>query len=104
MNYFTRQRLVFWAFVLLVVMNISAIATVIYQRNRNTHSPFTGETMRHYVNGELELRKNIDFSPQGPGNSSIGVRINRVDWFRGAIHKAKERNQFEDCITGCRYS
>jgi len=44
-----------------------------------------GTEMRHYVDGRLELRRPIGFRPQGVGRSSIGVRINRVSWFKGAI-------------------
>ena len=45
--------------------------------------------MRHYVDGVLELARPIDFAPQGPGRSSIGVRINEVSWFKGAIREAR---------------
>jgi hypothetical protein len=48
-----------------------------------------GETMRHYVNGELELSRKIEFRPPGPGRTSIGARINEVHWFRGAIRQAR---------------
>ncbi len=40
---------------------------------------------RHYVNGELELEEELDYRVQQDGKTSIGVRINRVDWFKGAI-------------------
>ena len=42
-------------------------------------------TMRHYLNGTEELCEPFDFKPQGPGRTAVGVRMNRVDWFRGAI-------------------
>jgi len=45
--------------------------------------------MRHYVDGRLELSRSIDFAPQGPGRTSIGVRINRVSWFKGAVLRAR---------------
>ena len=45
--------------------------------------------MRHYVDGELELSRPIDFKPQGPGRTSIGVRINEVDWFKGAVREVR---------------
>lgn len=44
--------------------------------------------MRHFVNGELEMSRPIEFSPQGPGRTSIGVRINAVSWFKGAVSEA----------------
>ncbi len=48
-----------------------------------------GQEMRHYVNGSLELTRPIDFRPQGAGRTSIGVRINRVSWFKGAIREIR---------------
>jgi len=45
--------------------------------------------MRHYVNGQLELAHPIAFRPPAPGNTSIGVRLNRVYWYRGAIAAAR---------------
>jgi hypothetical protein len=48
-----------------------------------------GSRMHHYVNGELELTRPIDFRPQTAGRTSIGVRINRVSWFKGAIREIR---------------
>jgi hypothetical protein len=48
-----------------------------------------GKEMRHYVNGVQELSQEIAFLPHGEGRTSIGVRINRVCWFKGAIRKAR---------------
>jgi len=48
-----------------------------------------GERMRHYVNGQLEASREIDFRPQGPGLTSIGCRANEVYWFKGAIRRAR---------------
>jgi len=50
---------------------------------------FNGKEMRHYVNGAKELSSEITFSALHQGNTSIGVRINRVFWFKGAIRKAR---------------
>lgn len=44
---------------------------------------------RHYVNGVLELDEPLDYSPQGPGRTSLGMRINEVHWFRGAIRTVR---------------
>jgi len=44
-----------------------------------------GEAMWHYVNGVQELSRSIDFRPPGSGRTSIGVRITREHWYRGAI-------------------
>jgi len=48
-----------------------------------------GEQMRHYVNGEMELSRKIEFRPQGSGRTSLGTRINEVHWFKGAIRTAR---------------
>ncbi len=48
-----------------------------------------GREMRHYVDGKLELASPIDFRPQKPGKTSLGVRINKVFWFQGAIGTAR---------------
>jgi len=48
-----------------------------------------GGTMRHYVNGGLEISRDIPYRAQAAGQSSIGVRINEVSWFRGAIREAR---------------
>jgi len=45
--------------------------------------------MGHFVNGELELSRPIEFAPQQPGRTSIGVRINEVSWFKGAIREIR---------------
>ena len=46
---------------------------------------YDGTKMSHYVNGELELAGEVAFPPMITGRTSIGVRQNRVSWFRGAI-------------------
>jgi hypothetical protein len=48
-----------------------------------------GATMRHYVDGQLELSAPLLYSPQGSGRTSLGVRINKVHWFKGAIRTAR---------------
>jgi hypothetical protein len=45
--------------------------------------------MKTYVNGVHELAGGIPFSPFKAGRTSIGVRQNRVYWFRGAICKIR---------------
>jgi hypothetical protein len=50
---------------------------------------FDGKEMRHYVNGKKELAKEIVFVPPHGGHTSIGVRFNRVHWFKGAIRKIR---------------
>jgi hypothetical protein len=50
---------------------------------------YDGARMSHYVNGELELAGEVEFTPMTTGRSSIGVRQNRVSWFKGAIAEAR---------------
>jgi hypothetical protein len=45
--------------------------------------------MEAYVNGSKELEGQIPFSPFTKGQSSVGVRLNRVNWYKGAIYKIK---------------
>ncbi len=45
--------------------------------------------MRHYVNGVLEMSGQLAFSALGEGKTSIGVRMNRVFWFKGAIRTVR---------------
>jgi hypothetical protein len=46
---------------------------------------FDGRFYRAYVNGVLEGEAELAFTPQGPGRTAIGARMNRVDYFQGAI-------------------
>ena len=48
-----------------------------------------GQQMRHYVSGKLELTDNLDYHPQHPGRTSVGVRLNKVHWYKGAIREAR---------------
>jgi hypothetical protein len=48
-----------------------------------------GGTMRHYVNGDEELSTPIKYEPQKDGRTSIGVRINKVSWFKGAVRQIR---------------
>lgn len=54
---------------------------------------FDGKEMRHYVNGKLELAGNLTIKPFGKGSTSIGVRMNKVYWFKGAVRKARFTNR-----------
>ncbi|WP_448663051.1 LamG domain-containing protein [Sphingomonas sp. CJ20] len=49
---------------------------------------FDGTTYRSYVDGVLQDEGPLAFTPQPAGKSSIGVRINRVYHFKGAIRAA----------------
>jgi concanavalin A-like lectin/glucanase superfamily protein len=50
---------------------------------------YDGHTFRSYVNGKLQGEAEIAFTPQGPGETSVGARINRVNYFHGAIARAR---------------
>lgn len=50
---------------------------------------FDGTTYRSFVNGVLQTEAEIAFKPQGPGRSSVGTRINRVNYFNGAVREAR---------------
>jgi len=50
---------------------------------------YDGKTLRNYVDGELQGEGSLDLKPQGHGHSSIGVRINKVYWFKGAVLMAR---------------
>jgi len=50
---------------------------------------YDGKTYRSYVNGELQGEAEIAYAPQGPGRASIGARMNRIDFFKGAVREAR---------------
>ena len=50
---------------------------------------FDGTTYRSFVNGVVQSEAEIAFKPQGPGRSSVGTRINRVNHFNGAVREAR---------------
>lgn len=50
---------------------------------------YDGRTYRSYVNGVLQAEAEIAFAPQGAGHASVGTRINRRDYFHGAVLAAR---------------
>lgn len=50
---------------------------------------YDGHEFRNYVNGALQNRGDLHLTPQGPGHSSIGTRIDKRDYFKGAILEAR---------------
>jgi 6-phosphogluconolactonase (cycloisomerase 2 family) len=50
---------------------------------------YDGKWYRSYVDGELQGEAEVAFTPQGPGRASVGVRMNKVNYFRGAVAKAR---------------
>jgi acetyl esterase/lipase len=50
---------------------------------------YDGKTMVQYVDGVRELSGETLFAPLKDGRTSIGVRQNRVSWFKGRIHSIR---------------
>jgi hypothetical protein len=50
---------------------------------------YDGTEFRNYVNGVPEGKAAIHFDPQGAGRTSVGVRMNLVNYFKGAIRVAR---------------
>lgn len=47
------------------------------------------DSFTHFVNGQKELSAALDYEVQTDGRSSLGVRLNRIDWFKGAIRTVR---------------
>jgi hypothetical protein len=50
---------------------------------------YDGVTMMHFVNGVKELEGDVKFGPLADGKVSLGVRQNKVYWFKGAIREVR---------------
>ncbi len=50
---------------------------------------YDGKQYRNYINGVLENQAELTFTPNLAGHASAGVRINRRDYFKGAIAQAR---------------
>lgn len=51
---------------------------------------YDGRMQAHYVDGVMEMEGAVVFRPMGPrGEVSLGVRLNQVSWFRGAIREVR---------------
>ncbi len=50
---------------------------------------YDGKMLRNYVGDELQGEGELHLTPQGPGHSSIGTRINQRDYFKGAVFEAR---------------
>lgn len=50
---------------------------------------YDGNKMYSYINGQKELEAAIDFPPMTRGNMSLGVRLNKVSWFKGEIREMR---------------
>ena len=56
---------------------------------RHVASVYDGREFRNYVDGVQEGSAQLHLAPHGPGHTSVGVRINKVFFFKGAIHLAR---------------
>lgn len=52
-------------------------------------STYDGKLFRSYVNGELQGEAELAFKPHGPGGTSVGTRMNQVNYFKGAVRQAR---------------
>ncbi|MBS1856589.1 MAG: LamG domain-containing protein [Acidobacteria bacterium] len=50
---------------------------------------YDGRMYRNYVDGVPQNESEIALEPQGAGTASVGTRINRVDYFKGAVREAR---------------
>ena len=50
---------------------------------------YDGTEFRSYVDGVVEGRATVHLEPQGRGHSSVGVRINKVNYFKGSVRQAR---------------
>jgi len=54
---------------------------------------YDGREYRNYVDGVLEGAAEVHLAPQGTGQTSVGTRINRRDYFKGAVLAARMTNR-----------
>jgi hypothetical protein len=50
---------------------------------------YDGKTFSNYVDHELEGSGELQLAPQGPGRTSLGTRINKTFFFKGAVFMAR---------------
>jgi hypothetical protein len=50
---------------------------------------YDGKTMTSFIDGVKELEGPVDFAGLGEGQTSVGVRQNKVSWFKGAIGEVR---------------
>jgi hypothetical protein len=50
---------------------------------------YDGRSMSAFVNGEKELEGEVAFGAMSGGQTSIGVRLTRVSWFKGTIREVR---------------
>jgi hypothetical protein len=50
---------------------------------------YDGKMLRNYVGDEMQGEGELVMPPQGPGRSSVGVRINLLYFYKGAMYEAR---------------
>jgi len=50
---------------------------------------YDGKQYRNYVDGVLQNSAELHLAPQGAGQTSVGTRINRKDYFKGSVLEAR---------------
>jgi Concanavalin A-like lectin/glucanases superfamily len=50
---------------------------------------YDGKSLKNYVGDELQGEGEVKLVPQRPGHFSVGVRMNLVDWYKGAIYSTR---------------
>jgi len=50
---------------------------------------YDGQELRNYVDGVQQGAFALSLAPHGPGKTSVGARINKISYFKGAIQLAR---------------
>src|SRR5882757_7571813 len=50
---------------------------------------YDGKTLKNYVGDELQSEGEVKLVPQRAGRASVGVRINLIDYYKGAIYSTR---------------
>jgi len=66
-------------------------STLLHPLNEWYHVAFVVDNgkMQVFVNGKTELEGELEFSPFTTGQTSIGVRMNKLYWYKGAFYKIR---------------
>lgn len=50
---------------------------------------YDGKKMAHYINAVKELEGTVNIQPMNNGQISLGVRLNKVNWYKGLIKEIR---------------
>lgn len=66
-------------------------STLLHPLNEWYHIAYTVDNgkLTTFINGQKELEGQINFLPLTHGTTSLGVRQNKLSWFKGVIYKIK---------------